>query len=344
MAVFDHPDFDDHEHVSHFFDRASGLRSIIAIHNTNLGPALGGCRMWSYDSDKEALTDVLRLSKGMTYKAAITNLALGGGKSVIMGDAKTDKSEALMLKMGRAVERLGGRYIVAEDVGTTVPDMDIVRRETQHVAGLSGGAGDPSPSTARGCFVGVRAAAKHKLGKDSTQGLTVAVQGLGAVGYSLCDFLAKDGAKLIVTDISEDAVKRAVDEFGATAVAPDAIYEADADVFAPCALGAGINDDTIPVLKFSIVAGSANNQLAEERHGEALRARDILYAPDYVINAGGLIDVARMPLGIDTAAATAKLDQIYDTLIEIFARADREAKPTSEIADRIAEERFRRQA
>ncbi|MDJ0947281.1 MAG: Glu/Leu/Phe/Val dehydrogenase [Alphaproteobacteria bacterium] len=343
MAVFDHPDFDDHEHVSFFFDRASGLKSIIAIHNTNRGPALGGCRMWAYDNDQEAITDVLRLSQGMTYKAAIADLALGGGKSVIIGDSKTDKSEQLMQKMGRAVERLGGLYIVAEDVGTTVPDMDIVRSETKHVAGVSGGAGDPSPSTAHGVFVGIRAAVKHKLGKDSTAGLTVAVQGLGAVGYSLCEWLNNDGAKLIVTDISEEAIKRAVDEFGATAVGVDDIYDADADVFAPCALGASINDETIPRLKVSIVSGSANNQLAEDRHGEVLRQRDVLYAPDYVVNAGGLIDVARFAIDIDLETAKAKLEQIYDTLIEIFARADREGAPTNHVADRIAEERFRKQ-
>lgn len=342
MALFDLPDFDDHEEVAFFCEPAARLRSIIAIHNTNLGPALGGCRMWAYKSDAEAITDVLRLSKGMTYKAALANLPLGGGKSVILGDARKDKTEAMLRAMGRAVDSLGGRYIVAEDVGTTVPDMDVIGKETRHVAGLSGGAGNPSPSTGHGVFVGILAAVKHKLGKDSTKGLKVAVQGAGSVGRHLCGWLAKDGAKLYIADISADAVKRVVDDHGATAVAPDEIHALDVDVFAPCALGAGLNDKTIPEIKAGIVAGAANNQLAEARHGQALAARGILYAPDYVINAGGLIDVARIPLGIEFEEAKRMLERIYDTLTEIFQRADTEAEPTNVIADRIAEERFRR--
>ena len=340
MSVFDMPDFDGHEQVAFFSDAGSGLKAIIAIHNTNRGPALGGCRMWSYADSSEALTDALRLSKGMTYKAAITDLALGGGKSVILGDARADKTEAMMQAMGEAVDRMGGRYIVAEDVGTTVPDMDLIRTRTHHVAGVTGGAGDPSPSTAHGVYIGIRAAVRHRLDRNSLDGIRVSVQGVGSVGHSLCERLHGDGAQLWVTDISEEALERTRDEFGATVVGPDAIYDLEVDVYAPCALGATVNDDTIPRLRAPIVAGSANNVLAEERHGLELRERNILYAPDYVINAGGLIDVARFPLGISLEEAKVKLEQIDDTLTEIFARAETEGLPTSEIADRIAEERF----
>jgi len=342
MSVFNHPDFDDHQRVVFCRDKRSGLKAIIAIHNTNLGAALGGCRMWNYKSDDDALTDVLRLSRGMTYKAAMAGLALGGGKSVIIGDPKTDKSDALFLSFGRFVDQLNGRYITAEDVGTTVADMDLIRTVTLHVSGVSDGAGNPSPSTAHGVFIGIESAARHKLGKDTVKGLTVAIQGLGSVGYGLCRYLNQAGAKLIVADINQASVDRAVDEFGATAVKPEAIYAAKADVFAPCALGATINDDTIPQLRARVVAGAANNQLAEARHGEVLRELSILYAPDYVINAGGLIDVARFKVDMNIEEARAKLRRIDDTLTEIFERADREGKPTSEVADTIAEERFGR--
>lgn len=342
MAVFDLPDFDDHEQVSAFYDPESGLRAIIAIHNTNRGPALGGCRMWTYESDAAALTDALRLSRGMTYKAAVADLPLGGGKSVIIGDSHKDKTEALMRAMGRAVETLGGRYIVAEDVGTTVPDMDIIRQETRHVAGVSGGAGNPSPSTAHGTFVGMRAAVKHKLGKDNLAGLAVAVQGVGSVGSALCDWLAKDGAKLFVSDIAEAPLRKVAAAHGATVVDNDAIYDLEVDVLAPCALGGGLNDESIARLKAAVICGSANNQLAEDRHGQALADRGILYAPDYVVNAGGLIDVARISLGISLDEAKAMLERIYDTLMEIFTRADRDNMPTNAVADRLAEERFAR--
>jgi len=342
MSVFNHPDFDDHQRVVFCRDEKAGLRAIIAIHNTNLGAALGGCRMWNYESDDDALTDVLRLSRGMTYKAAMAGLALGGGKSVIIGDPKTDKSDALFLSFARFIDQLNGRYITAEDVGTTVTDMDLIRTVTLHVSGVSDGAGNPSPSTAHGVFIGVEAAIRHKLGEDSAKGLTVAVQGLGSVGYGLCRYLHDVGARLVVTDINKATIERAVKEFGATAVEPNAIYSAEADVFAPCALGAAINDDTIPQLRARVIAGAANNQLAEERHGEVLRELGILYAPDYVINAGGLIDVARFKVAMDIQEARAKLRRIDDTLTEIFQRADRENKATSAVADAIAEERFGR--
>ncbi len=341
MAVFAHPEFDDHEQVVFCDDEGAGLRAIVAIHNTKLGPALGGCRMWPYADEAAALTDVLRLSRGMTYKAAMAGLALGGGKAVIIGDAKADKTPELMRAFGRFVDDLGGRYITAEDVGTSVGDMDTIRGETEYVAGLTGGAGDPSPSTAHGVFIGIEAAVRHRLDRESVRGLKVAVQGLGHVGAGLCRYLAEAGAGLVVTDIDRDAVDRAAGEFAAETVAPEAIYDAEADVFAPCALGAAINDDTVPRLKAPIVAGAANNQLAEERHGKALMERGILYAPDYVINAGGLLDVARFPLGMDIEAARAKLYQIADTLSEAFRRSDRDGLAVNLVADRMAEERFR---
>jgi len=340
MSVFSHPDFDDHQRVVFCRDKRAGLRAIIAIHNTNLGAALGGCRFWNYENADDALTDVLRLSRGMTYKAAMAGLALGGGKSVILGDPKTDKSDALFLSFARFVDQLNGRYITAEDVGTTVADMDLVRTVTLHVSGVTDGAGNPSPSTAHGVFIGIEAAVRHKLGKDDVAGITVAVQGLGSVGYGLCGYLHKAGAKLVVTDINKATIDKAVAEFGAVAVDPAAIYGVEADVFAPCALGATINDETIPKLQVGIVAGAANNQLAEGRHGEVLRELGILYAPDYVINAGGLIDVARFKVDMNIEEARAKLRRIDDTLTEIFERADREEKAPSAVADAIAEERF----
>lgn len=342
MSVFDHPDYDDHQRIVFCRDEKAGLEAIIAIHNTNLGPALGGCRMWNYENDDDALTDVLRLSRGMTYKAAMAGLALGGGKSVIIGDPASDKSDALFLSFARFIDQLNGRYITAEDVGTTVADMDLIRTVTLHVSGVSDGAGNPSPSTAHGVFIGLEAAVRHKFGKNDVEDIAVAVQGLGSVGYGLCRYLHQAGAKLIVTDINQETVERAVEEFGANAVEPNAIYGAEADVFSPCALGAAINDDTIPQLRARVIAGAANNQLAEERHGEVLRELGILYAPDYVINAGGLIDVARYKVDMNIDEARAKLRRIDDTLTEIFERADRENKATSEVADTIAEERFGR--
>ncbi len=342
MPVFSHSEFDGHAEVAFCHDVDSGLKAIIALHNLNRGPALGGCRMWRYANEDEALTDALRLARGMTYKSALANLPFGGGKSVIIGDSRSMKSEALFRAMGRFVNSLGGRYIVAEDVGISVDDVEIMGRETKFVAGTrKGGVGDPSPGTAYGVFMGIRAAVKHKLGKDDLGGITVAVQGLGHVGRHLCRYLAGDGARLVVTDIDEQAMKAVAAEFGGQAVHPDAIYDAAAEVYAPCALGATVNDETIARLKTPIIAGSANNQLAEARHGDMLQQRGILYAPDYVINAGGIINISHEGPGYDKAKAFAHIAQIHDTLAEIFQRAEATGDSTADAADRIAEERFK---
>ena len=344
MSLFSAQDFDEHEQVVFAADAETGLRAIIAIHDTSRGPALGGCRMWNYDSEDEAIRDALRLSRGMTYKAAIANLSLGGGKSVIIGDPRSEKTPDLLRAMGRAVENLKGRYIIAEDVGTGVEDMTHIRKETRHVVGLApdqGGSGDPSPSTALGVLMGLKAAVDYSRDGKGLSGLRVAVQGMGHVGFHLCRYLAAEGADLVVTDIREDLVARAVKAFGATAVGADEIFDADVDVFAPCALGAILDNDTIPRLKAGIVAGSANNQLAEARHGDALRERGILYAPDYVINAGGVIQVASEREGWDRDQVTRKVKGLYDTVLGILQRADRQNVSTSLAADRIAEERFR---
>lgn len=340
MTVFSGPDFKDHELVVFGSDPASGLQCIVAIHSTRLGPALGGCRMWDYASDDEALADALRLSRGMTYKAAVAGLSVGGSKAVIIGDARRDKSEDLMRAFGRFIDSLGGRYITAEDVGTTVDDMDVIATQTQFVRGTSSGSGNPSPMTALGVYMALLAAVEHGMGRTELSGVRVAVQGLGSVGYALCRHLAEAGARLIVTDIDDGAVRRAAQEFGAAPVAPDGIYGVEPDVFAPCALGAVLNDDTIPHLAARIVAGTANNQLAEARHGVELQSRGILYTPDYVANAGGLIDVAHDGPGHDADAVRRMTEEIYDTAKRIFARARTEDAPTSVIADRIAEERI----
>ena len=342
MSVFENREFDGHEQIVFCHDPASGLKAIIAIHNTNRGPALGGCRMWPYASDEDALTDALRLSRGMTYKSALAGLDYGGGKAVIIGDPRQDKSEALFRAMGRFVDTLGGRYSIAEDVGISVPDVEVMAQETRHVAGVTaGGVGDPSPGTAYGVYRGIKAAAKHRLGVDSLKGLRVAVQGVGHVGYYLCRHLFAEGAQLVVADIAQDSLERVVQEFDAHVVAPEDIAAAAVDIYAPCALGAVINDASLPDLKAKIVAGSANNQLAEARHGEALRKRGILYAPDYVINAGGVIVISHEGADYDEARAFAHVAQIHDTLSEIFRRADADKIATSAAADRLAEERFR---
>lgn len=352
MSVFSHKEFDQHEQVTFFQDPATGLRAIIAVHNTNLGPALGGCRMWAYENDEQALKDVLRLSRGMTYKAAITGLPLGGGKSVIIGDKKT-KTPELMRAMGRAVNTFGGKYIVAEDVGTSVDDMNFINSQTPHVVGISHGgqgSGDPSPTTALGVFMGLKAAVRHRLGKNDLQGVRVAVQGLGNVGYNLCRHLHEAGAQLFVTDIAADKMDLAGREFGATAIALNSIYDMDVDVFAPCALGGGINDETLPRLKAKVVAGAANNQLAEARHGDALRQMNILYAPDYVINAGGLISVYYEHLArkegkaYDREQVLKHVEKIDATSDSIFKRADQDGVSTATAADRIAEQRFKQTA
>ena len=344
MWLFDHPEFDDHEKVLFGHDHATGLKAIIAIHDTTRGLAVGGCRLWNYEREEDALTDVLRLSRGMSYKSALANLPFGGGKSVILGTPEI-KSPALFRAMGRLVDSLGGQYRVAEDVGISVEDVETMGEVTPHVAGTrAGGFGDPSPATARGVFMGLKAAVKAKLGRDDLIGLRVAVQGLGSVGYHLCRLLHAAGAKLVVTDINQEAIARCVQEFGADAAAPDAIYDQDVDVYAPCALGATIHDDTIPRLKASIVAGSANNQLAEERHGEALRQAGILYAPDYAINAGGVIVIAHETRpgspAYDETLAMQHVDRIHETLLAIFERAEQDGVATSLAADRVAEDRL----
>ncbi len=341
MGIFDVVGEMGHEQVVFCHDKATGLRAIIAIHDTTLGPALGGTRLWTYASDDEALTDVLRLSRGMTYKAAAAGLSLGGGKAVIIGDAKTMKNEGLFRAFGRFVHSLGGRYITAEDVNINTGDMGFVSLETPYVTGLEGKSGDPSPVTAWGVFHGIRAAVRHKLKKEGLQGLRVAVQGTGAVGRYLCDYLHQAGAKLVVADIDEQKVQSIVDKFGAKVENVKAIHAADVDVFAPCALGAVLNDETIPQLRASIVAGGANNQLkSEDRHGAQLLERGILYAPDYVINAGGLINVYQELKGYDADAAKRRAAGIYESLSAIFLEAEKEKIPTHRASDRLVERRL----
>lgn len=343
MSLFESMSEKNHEQVVFCYDPDSGLKAIIAIHDTTIGPALGGCRMWAYKTEEEALRDVLRLSRGMSYKAAIAGLNLGGGKAVIIGDSKKDKSELLFRSFGRFVDGLGGRYITAEDVGTSVKDMEWVRMETSFVTGISralGGSGDPSPVTAFGVFMGMKAAVKYKLKRGSLSGLKISVQGVGHVGYYLCKHLTEEGAELYVTDIDTEALKVVAKEFGATIVGPDDIYAQDVDIYAPCALGATLNDKTIPQLKASIVAGAANNQLEiESRHGEALRKRGILYSPDYAINAGGLINVANELDRYNRERAFMQAEGIYDILMTIFHLADTEGVPTNVAADRVAMKR-----
>ena len=345
MTVFSTPEYDGHEHVAFGHDEETGLRAIIAIHNSNLGPGVGGCRMWPYPDDTAALRDALRLSRGMTYKSALAGLPFGGGKSVIIGDARTQKTPALMRAMGRFVESLGGRYVAAEDIGMTMADMDEMATVTEHVTGTSATSGNPSPYTAYGVLRGIEAAVERKLQhNDGLAGVQVAIQGLGAVGFDLARRLHEKGAELHVADINKDAVQRAVDTFGAIPVDTQNIHAAAVDVFAPCALGAVVNDKTIGELGAQIVAGSANNQLAEDRHGEALAARGVLYAPDYVINAGGIIEIAHgKSFGgyHDDSKIYAHLDTIHDTLTEIFERAETHGTATNTVADTMAEERFR---
>lgn len=339
-GLFAHLAEHEHEQLSVFYEPSSGYRGIIAIHNTALGPALGGTRFWNYATDEEAIVDALRLARGMTYKAAVAGLNLGGGKSVIIGDNKTTNREAIFRAHGRHVESLGGRYITAEDVGTSTADMEYIRAETAHVTGLMGKSGDPSPVTAYGVYRGMKAAARHRWGKDDLAGRTVLVQGLGHVGYHLCRHLHEEGAKLVVTDIDAARVKRVVDEFHASAVSADAIYTQRADIFAPCALGAVINDDTVPKLQVEIVAGAANNVLAEDRHGDMLEARGIAYAPDYVINGGGVINVYTELHGWSLERARLKAGEIYDTITRVFEIAKREGIPSYRAADRLAEQRI----
>mgnify|MGYP002725728466 CR=1 FL=1 len=344
MAVFDKMHEMGHEQVNFFHDHTCGLKAIVAVHNTTLGPALGGCRMWDYVSDEDALIDVLRLSQGMTYKAAIAGLNLGGGKAVIIGDAKKLKSERLFRSFGRFIEGLGGRYITAEDVSTSVKDMEHVKKETDYVTGISralGGSGDPSPVTALGVYVGIKASVRERLGKNDLSGLRVAIQGLGHVGKYLAEYLHKDGVQLVVSDLDQDRIDEVVKKYGATEAEKDLVHASDVDVFAPCAMGAILNDTTIPALRCSVVAGAANNQLAVSSiHGAELKKRNILYAPDYAINAGGLINVSNELEGYNRERAFNQAESIYDILGSIFKRANDEDIPTNEASDVLAEERI----
>jgi leucine dehydrogenase len=348
MFVFSHIDFDQHEQVIYSQDKSSGLKAIIAIHDTSLGPALGGCRMWPYSSDELALRDVLRLSRGMSYKSALANLPLGGGKAVIIGDPRSGKSEALFQAMGDFVESLGGRYITAADSGTGVTEMQIMAQRTRHVAGadpreaLGGGSrdGDPSPSTAYGVFVGLQAAVQHRLGRSDLNGLKVAIQGVGHVGFGLAQQLKAAGAQLWVSDIFAANVRRAVEQLGATAVGEHDIYGLDVDVFAPCAMGGILNLQTLEALRAPVIAGAANNQLADAQLAEELQRRGCLYAPDYAINAGGIIDVCYERTGGSAAQVRAHVESIGDTLRQIFQRGEDEGCTTSVIADRLAQERL----
>ena len=332
----------DHEQLLFCNDNATGLKAIIAVHNTTLGPALGGTRMWMYNNELEALTDVLRLSRGMTYKNSISGLNLGGGKAVIIGDHRTMKSEALMRRFGKFVNSLGGKYITAEDVGISPIDMTYVAMETNHVVGLPGRSGDPSPVTAHGTYVGMKACAKEQFGSDSLAGKKVAVQGVGHVGEYLVAALAKENADIYITDIHEPTLSRVAQKYGAKVVGLEEIYDIDMDIYAPCALGATVNDETLQRLKCSIIAGAANNQLKlEDVHGRAVMDQGIIYAPDFALNAGGVINCYSEVAGLSSAWAMSKADEIYDTISAIVKRSKDENVPTYQIANKMAEERIR---
>lgn len=334
-----------HEQVLFCNDPELGLKAIIGIHNSCLGPALGGTRMWTYASDLDALTDVLRLSRGMSYKASVAGLNLGGGKAVIMGDARKGKSEAFMRRFGKFVENLNGKYITAEDVGTSTKDMEYIKMETDHVTGIPvsmGGSGDPSPVTAYGVYLGMKSSLKKLTGSDSLGGKKVIVEGAGNVAYYLCELLKKENASIYVYDIYDDKTARVVNEFGATAIKADQVYSMDADIYSPNALGATLNPDTIPQLKVSIVAGGANNQLKDEvRDGKALAERGILWAPDFVINAGGLINVYTELEGYSRERAMDRAKGIYDTTTRIYEYADQNKVTTSAASIAVAEARIR---
>jgi leucine dehydrogenase len=340
MKLFDTLAEMGHEEIMMCSDPSVGYKGILAVHSTKLGPALGGTRFWQYATDEEAITDALRLSRGMTYKNAVAGLHLGGGKSIIIGDNKTKDREKIFRAHGRFVETLGGRYITAEDVGTSTKDMSYVQMETKHVAGLAGKSGDPSPVTAHGVFRAVEASANRKWGSDSLEGKTVAIQGCGSGGSYLAKELHEAGARLIVSDIDAAKTEKVSKATGAKVVKGNAIFTAVADIFSPCALGGIINDKTIPMLKVEIVAGGANNQLLEERHGDELQRRGILYAPDYVANAGGVINVYGEVAGWDAQRALDKADDIYDTILKVFDIAEAKKIPTYEAADRLAELRL----
>lgn len=334
----------EHEQVVFCQDKATGLRAIIAIHNTVLGPSLGGTRMWNYQNEAEALNDVLRLSRGMTYKASISGLNLGGGKAVIIGDSYKDKSEALFRRFGRFVDSLGGKYITAEDVGISPLDMEYVHMETKHVSGLPismGGSGDPSPVTAYGVYVGMKACAKNKYGNDSLKGKKVVVQGVGHVGEFLVGHLTKEGAIVTITDINEDRLKSVSEKYKANVVLGDDVYDLDMDIYAPCALGATINDNTLSRLKCAIIAGAANNQLEDEsRHGNELMRKGLIYAPDFLINAGGLISVNSEVYKLSQERTMELTEKIYDSVTNILDLSAKNKIPTVAAALELAKNRI----
>jgi leucine dehydrogenase len=340
MSVFSAPSFSDHERVCFHHDRESGLRAIVAVHDTTLGPAVGGCRMYPYACDADALDDVLRLSLGMTYKSALAGLPLGGGKSVIIGDPRRDKTPALLRAMGRFIDSLGGRYVAAEDSGTSVADLRSMASQTSYVSGIDGNehGGDPSPSTARGVFSAIRAALRHRLGSDELAETRVAIQGLGAVGYNLATLLRAEGAQVLAADPDEERAGRAARELGVEIVPCDEILFADADVLAPCAMGGALNARSIPRLRAGIVAGAANNQLRDPDDAARLSDRGILYCPDFLINAGGIIDVYHQRQGLGGEALLARVDAIGARLTEVLQRADQGHRPTNAIAEELARE------
>lgn len=351
MKIFEMMEKEGHEQVHFLQEKSSGLKAIIAIHDTTLGPALGGCRMWKYDTEDEALTDALRLSKGMTYKSGVSGVDFGGGKTVIWGDPMKDKNEGLFRALGRFLESMGGRYSTGTDVGTTYDDFVIAAKETQFVGALPeayGGSGDSSVITAYGTWRGMKASAKIAYGSDSLEGLTVAVQGVGKVGGKLVGHLMDEGAKVIISDVVEEYIERVKEQYPeVTVVAPEEIMFVDCDIFSPNALGAIINDETIDKIKCKVIAGAANNQLAEPRHGEILRDKGIFYAPDYVINAGGLIQVAdeaNAVTGYNKERAFAHASQIYEMILNVAKVADERNIPTYKAADVIVEERIERVA
>ncbi len=344
FQVLETMDSMNHEQLVFCNDKETGLKAIIAIHDTTLGPALGGTRMWNYDNEVDAMIDVLRLSRGMTFKAAITGLNLGGGKAVIIGDAKTLKSEALMRKFGQFVNSLGGKYITAEDVGMSAQDMKYVKMETNFVTGIPlemGGSGDPSPVTAYGVYMGIKASAKYRWGSDNLKDKKVVVQGVGHVGENLVKYLSEEGAKVIINDINKENLKKVSELYNTDIVDGDSVYDIEMDIYSPCALGATVNDITIEKLKCEIIAGAANNQLKDEnKHANILKEKDILYAPDFLINAGGLINVYSELNNFDREKALEKTKKIYDTTLEIFIKAEEENITTNAAALKLAKERI----
>lgn len=342
--VFGQLSFDNHEQIVFCNDKDTGLKAIIGIHNTVMGPALGGTRMWNYANEWEALNDVLRLSRGMTFKSAITGLNLGGGKAVIIGDSKTDKTPEMITRFGEFVNSLSGKYITAEDVGTTTEDMDRIHEVTNFVTGISvekGGSGNPSPVTAYGVYMGMKAAAKYQFGSDNLAGKKILVQGTGHVGETLIDYITKEGATVFVSDIHQDKMENMVSKYGAQIYTGADIYSADVDIYSPCALGATINDDTVYKIQAKVIAGAANNQLAlEAKHGQILRERGITYAPDFLINAGGIINVYAEIVKYSKEEAIRRTENIYNTTLEIFNFADSNNITTQQAAMQIAQNRI----